>query len=88
MQFPTKHPSFKYCSRYYIGIKCRTNSSINDDCEIDMTQSVKSFIELLEKYPEIDKIPNEINIGFGHVTQEEIPTDVKNYFSKRVLQKR
>lgn len=31
-QFPSKHPSFKYCCRYYIGIKCSSNSSINDYC--------------------------------------------------------
>ncbi len=43
-QFPSKHPSFKHCSRYYVGIKCSSNSSINDYCEIDLTQSVKSFI--------------------------------------------
>ena len=75
-QFPSKHPSFKHCSRYYIGIKCSSNSSINDYCEIDLTQSVKSFIELLEKYPEINKIPNEINVGFMHVARKNVPADV------------
>ena len=57
-EFPSEHHSFKHCSRYYIGIKCSSNSAINDYYEIDLTQSVKSFIELLEKYPEIQKIPN------------------------------
>jgi len=81
-QFTSRHPSYKHCSRYYIGIKCNSNSPLNDYYEIDLTQAVKSFIELLEKYSEIQKIPNEINIGFMHVTRSNIPSDVIESFEK------
>lgn len=30
--FPSKHQQFKFCSKYYIGIKCNPNSSVNDYC--------------------------------------------------------
>lgn len=74
--FPSKHPNFKHCSKYYIGIKCSPTSTINDHCEIDLTQSVRGFLELLENYPEIDKAPKEINIGFTHLAKENIAPDI------------
>jgi poly(A) polymerase Pap1 len=49
--FPSKHPNFKHCSKYYIGIKCSPSSTINDYYEIDLTQPVRGFLELLESYP-------------------------------------
>ncbi len=58
------------------------NSPLNDFVEIDLTQSVKNFIVLLEKYPEIKKIPNEINVGFIHVPRDMVPEDVIASFRK------
>lgn len=81
--FASKHPSFKHCSKYYIGIKCSPSSTINDHFEIDLTQSVRGFLELLENYPEIDKkAPKEINIGFTHITKENIPQDILEAFAR------
>jgi hypothetical protein len=45
--FPSKHTAFKLCAKYYIGIKCNPNSAVNDYVEIDLTQAVRSFLELL-----------------------------------------
>lgn len=85
--FPSKHSSFRYCSKYYIGIKCLSNSILNDFFEIDLTQSVRSFLEQLENYPQIDKAPKQINIGFSHQTNDTISADVLEFFKQMFRKK-
>jgi poly(A) polymerase Pap1 len=45
--FASKHPNFKHCSKYYLGIKCNPSSTLNDHLEIDLSQPVRGFLELL-----------------------------------------
>lgn len=67
--FECKHANFKICVKYYMGIKLSSNSAIPDNYELDFTQNVKDFLNLLENYPGIDKTPKIINIGFTCLTK-------------------
>lgn len=52
-----------------MGIKLSSNSAVPDNYELDLTQNVKDFLNLLENYPYIDKTPKVINIGFTCITK-------------------
>lgn len=55
-----------------MGIKASSSSQLNDFCEIDLSQPVKDFLNVLETYPHIDKAPKIINIGFRCVNKDKI----------------
>lgn len=63
--FECPHPSYKICVKYYMGIRLSSNSPLIDNYELDFTQIVKDFLNLLDNYPAIDKSPKIINIGFS-----------------------
>lgn len=62
--FECTHPNYKICVKYYMGLKLSSNSLLVDNFELDFTQIVKDFLNLLDNYPAIDKTPKIINIGF------------------------
>ena len=49
--FESKHPNYKICIKYYIGIKSSSHSQLVDLYELDLSQSVRDFLNLLENYP-------------------------------------
>lgn len=80
--FPAKHPHFPHCYKYYIGLKAAPNTPLSDYAEIDLAPSVRNFLELLESYPEIDKAPQRINIGFNHLGRSALPVELLNSFQE------
>lgn len=67
--FECKHKDYKICFKYYMGLKISSNSALLDTYELDLTQIVKDFLNLLQNYPGIDKISKIINIGFMCITK-------------------
>lgn len=74
--YECKHPNYKICVKYYMGIKSSSNSPLVDSYEIDFTQIVKDFLNLLDNYPAIDKTPKLINIGFSCIPKQKVPQNV------------
>lgn len=80
-RFPSSHPSYPLCTKYYLGIKSSSaNTVIMDNYELDFTQTVKDFLNLLDNYPMIEKTPRLINIGFACLPREKIPGSVRDAF--------
>ena len=69
-EFVSKHVNYKFCSKYYMGIRCRSNNIEDDTKEIDFTQPIRDFLEIIESYEDISKIPQDINIGISRVSSE------------------
>ena len=60
-----------------MGLKVNSSSPLNDDFDVDFTQLVKDFLGLLESYPNIDKTPKFLNIGFTCLPQASIPAEIR-----------
>ena len=71
--FPAKHPNYKICVKYFMGVKVNSNSPLNDNIEVDFSQLVKDFISLLDTSPGIEKTPKLLQIGFTCIPQSQIP---------------
>lgn len=56
-----------------MGIKSSSNSPLLDSYQLDFTQIVKDFLNLLDNYPHIEKTPKIINIGFQCMPKDRIP---------------
>jgi hypothetical protein len=65
-----------------MGIKSSSSSPLADSYELDFTQIVKDFLNLLDNYPAFEKIPKIINIGFQCIPKEKVQSCVLNVFKK------
>lgn len=78
--FECEHPNYKICVKYYMGLKASSNSPLIDNYDLDLSQVVKDFLNLLDNYPGIKKTPKLINVGFSCIPREKIPQSVLEDF--------
>ena len=67
--FVCKHENYKLCAKYYMGLKISPSSQIDDGVDIDLSPSIRDFVAILETYPNIEKTPKLINVGFSCIGQ-------------------